>query len=39
MVSNISKTEYFFYEWLIIEKGITEKEQFDALTDEDFIKK
>jgi hypothetical protein len=32
---NIGKEEYFFYEWLIIEKKMS-KEEFDKLTDEEF---
>lgn len=32
----ISKEEYFFYEWLILEKGVT-NEVFKDLTRQDFI--
>lgn len=37
MVSNISRTEYFFYEWLITQKNMT-SEQYEELTEKEFLK-
>lgn len=33
---NISSEEYFFIEWLIIEKGMTE-EKYSKLTENEFV--
>lgn len=32
---NVTKHDYFFYEWLILDKGMS-KEEFQKLTEEQF---